>query len=100
MSCTVAMDTIYDDEETNDSVVLIKLERDFTISRDQENVFCLYRVSYENISLLSGTESFPGIAGIDGLEYEAENFHRPGKWYCRQLIFGDFDHKTEWFVLR
>lgn len=75
----VTMETIYDEEESDDNIVLIKLERDFSISANSENVFCLYRVSYENISLLSGEDSFPELPEKEMLEYDVDRCYSTGK---------------------
>ena len=73
----IAMETIYDEDDTDDSiddnVVLIKLEKDFTVSRDCENVYYLYRVSYENIALVTGGNKFPPIPELVIEDVDAED---------------------------
>ena len=73
----IAMETIYDEDDTDDSiddnVVLIKLEKEFTVSRDCENVYYLYRVSYENIALVTGGNKFPPIPELVIEDVDAED---------------------------
>lgn len=61
---SVTMETIFDEDEIDDNMDLIKLERGFTISRDSENVFCLYRVCYESVVMVSGTDKLPSVPEI------------------------------------